>query len=348
MPSVTIDAGVLVTPPEYGSTDDAHRYIETLLEWRKLLDEPWVTIYMSERSSDALVCDGLYPFHPNLKKLFSVNGIVEYDVNTVNRVVETLLQQRGSSFETHFKVRDVLTEDLSIEPDILRLSAGDELQLDLARCLTLIAMLRHYCRESIHAHTLILRHAPRQVATVRAIIHEIEHDRDDLGALPTYPEVFDGDVLICDDFKGLIECFDEASILVNSTDNVGLETAVRIALYKSQIERGGNPDWDDLQGLRIGREFFRSAKEVCGAAGGVLPKRILRAIVETLNKENMSAVHALKISSHGNDRPRLRGTDGAMRRDIDRNHHLHYWSCSNGIVELASVNFPHDNFWIPE
>ena len=348
MPSVTIDAGVLVTPPEYGSTDDAHRYIETLLEWRMLLDEPWVDIYMSEKSTDALVGDGLYPFHPNLKKLFSVNGIVEYDVNTVNRVVETLLQQRGSSFETHFRVRDVLTEELLVEPDILRLSAGDELQLDLARCLTLIAMLRQHCRESIHAHTLILRYAPRQVATVRTIIHEIEHDRDDLGALPTYPEVFEGDVPICDDFKGLIECLDEASILVNSTDNVGLETAIRIALYKSRIERGGNPDWDDLQGLRIGREFFRTAKAVCGVAGSVLPEKILRAIVETLNRENMRAVHTLRIGPHGNDPQRMRGKDGAMRRDIDRDHHLHYWSCRSGVVELASVSYPHDDSEIPE
>ena len=54
MPSVTIDAGVLAAPPEHGSADDAHRYVETLLDWSKLLDEPWVAIYMSERASEAL------------------------------------------------------------------------------------------------------------------------------------------------------------------------------------------------------------------------------------------------------------------------------------------------------
>ena len=191
MPSVTIDAGVLAAPPEHGSADDAHRYIETLLDWRKLLDESWVAIYMSGGASEALFADGLYPLRDNLKKLFAANGIVEYDVNTVARVVDTLLQLTPS-FETYFRVRDVLVEKLSTEPDILQLSAGKELRSDLARCLVLIAILRLHCRDSIRDHSLILRHAPRQVVNVRAIIHEIDHYRDDLSALPTHPEMFEG------------------------------------------------------------------------------------------------------------------------------------------------------------
>ena len=252
MPSVTIDAGVLVTPPEYGSADETHRYIDTLLEWSKLHDEPWAAIYTSERASDALLDDGLYPFHHNLRKLFASNGITEYDVNTVHVVVNKLLQQHEPSFETHFRVRDILTEGLSTDPDILRISAGGKLQSDLTRCLILIAILRQHCEESIRAHFLILRHAPQQVINVRAIIHEIDHDRDDLSALPTFPEMFEGDVPICDDFRGFIECLDGASILAGSTDNIGVEAAIRIALYKSRLERREDPDWDDLRGLRMG------------------------------------------------------------------------------------------------
>ncbi len=48
MPSVTIDAGVLAVPNEHGSADDADRYVKTLLDWRTLLDEPWVAVYMSD------------------------------------------------------------------------------------------------------------------------------------------------------------------------------------------------------------------------------------------------------------------------------------------------------------
>ena len=347
MPSVTIDAGVLAVPSEESSVDAIHRYVDTLLDWHQLLEKRWVAIYMSTQASEALFADGLYPLRNHLKNLFAANRVERADSNTVAIVVDALLQ-RTPSFETYFGVREVLTEKLSTDPDTSRLAAGNTLQADLDRCLILIAILRRYCGESIRAHSLILRHAPSQVVTVRVIVHEVDHDRNDLSELPTCPEMFKGDVLICDDFRGLVQCLDESSIFVNSTDNVGLETAIRVALYKSRLGRGEIPDWDDLRGLRIGRDFFRSAKEVCGVAGSVLPKRLLRAIVETLNRENMRAVHALRIGTHGNDPQRMRGTDGAMRRDIDRDHHLHYWSCGNGIVELASVNYPHDNYWIPE
>jgi hypothetical protein len=343
--SVTIDAGVLAAPPEYGSADDVHRYIETLLDWRKLLDEPWVAIYMSEEASEALFADGLYPSRDNLKELFAANGIVEYTVKDVAIVVETLLRLTPS-FETYFRIRDVLAERLSTDPDILRLSAGSNLQSDLARCLVLIAILRQHCRESIRDHSLILRHAPRQVVNVRAIIHVIDHDRDDLSALPTHPEMFEGNVLICDDFRGLIECLDESSILASSTDNVGLETAIRIALYKSRLERGEDPDWDDLRGLRIGGSFFETVKMLCRDQASSFRAKVLRAIIETLDGENMAAVHVLRTGSGGGDPQRMRGADGAMRRDIDYEFHLHYWQCDDGTVELASV-VTHNDFTIP-
>ena len=160
MPSVTIDAGVLAAPPEDSSVNAVHRYIDTLLDWRKLLGKRWVAIYMSTRASEALLDDGLYPLRNNLRNLFAANGIVHADFNTVATLVDALLQLTPS-FETYFRVRDVLTEELSTDPDILRLSAGDKLQSDLARCLTLIAILRQYCGESIRAHSLILRHAPK-------------------------------------------------------------------------------------------------------------------------------------------------------------------------------------------
>ena len=346
MPSVTIDAGVLAAPPEDSSFDAVHKYIDTLLDWRNLLDKQWVAIYMSARASDALFDDGLYPLRNNLRNLFVSNGMVYADFNTIATVVDTLLQLTPS-FEDYFSVSDVLTDRLLVDPDILKLPARNALQLDLVRCLILIAILRQYCGDAIRDHFLILRFAPEPVVTVQAKIELIEHDRDDLNELPMCPEVFDGKVLICDDFRGLVKCLDESSILVDSKDTLELETAIRVALYKSRLDRGKDPDWDDLRGLRIGCYFFDTVKAVCRATRS-LPGKILRAIVETLDGENMAAVHALRTGRHGNDPQRMRGADRAMRRDIDRDHHLHYWSCRSDVVELASVSYPHDNFWIPE
>ena len=89
--SVTIDVGVLAVPYANCAKDDAYQYVDTLLEWKQLLDEPWVAIHMSERASEVLFDDKLYPLRGHLKKLFNAHGIVEYDVNTVARIAEQLL-----------------------------------------------------------------------------------------------------------------------------------------------------------------------------------------------------------------------------------------------------------------
>ena len=344
-PCVTIDAGVLAAPHLTSNASDVHRYVETLLDWSKLLDEPWVAIHISERAPRALVEDGLYPLRTQLKELFNEHGVVEYDVNTVARIAEQLLRVTPS-FETYYRVKDVLSDQLETLPDVLRLTTHDGLQSDLARCILLIAILRKHCSQPPGGHSLILREAPKQVIHVRAQVLYLEHDRDDISTLPSPPEFFEGDVLACDDFRGLIECLDEAAILVGASDNPGIELAIRIALYKDSIAQGESPDWSSAMNSRIGAKFRESCQQCCADQGDALPPKILRSIVETINRQNLSAVHALRTGPGANDPQQMRDKDKAIRRDIDREFHLHYWDCEDGTIELASVAY-HNDFSIP-
>ena len=343
--SVTIDAGVLAVPRVDCARDDAFQYVETLLDWSTLLDEPWVAIYMSERASESLCADGLFPLRKQLGQLFNAHGIVEYDVNTVARIATQLLAITPS-FETYYRVEDVLSEKLDTDPDVIRLTTHDGLQSDLARCITLIAVLRRHCSQPLGGHSLILRQAPRQVIQVRAQIHELEHTRNDIPALPCPPEFFEGEVLVCDDFRGLIECLDESAILVGAADNRGIELAVRIALCKYANAQGDAPDWGGVIVPTIGLKFRELCQRVCANQGYSVPPKILRSVVETIEGHNLGAVHALRTGPGGTDPQRRRGSDKAQRRDIDREFHLHYWECGDGTVELASVVY-HNDFLIP-
>ena len=345
-PSVTIDAGVLAVPRDDCARDDAVQYVDTLLDWSKLLNEPWISICMSERASESLVVDGLFPLRDKLSKLFNTHGIVEYDVNTVARIVTQLLSITPS-FETYYRVKDVLQENLATKPDVIRLTTHNGLQSDLARCITLIAILRKHCSQPLGGHSLILRDAPKQVIQVKAHIHELEHSRDDIPVLPCPPECFEGDVLVCDDFRGLIDCLDESAILVNASDDLGIEFAVKIALLKNAIVQGDYLDWDDTIPPVIGFRFRELCQQVCVDQGDSVPPKILRSIVETIEGLNLPAVHALRTGPGGNAPQRMRGSDKAQRRDIDREFHLHYWECADGTVELASVVY-HNDFSIPE
>mgnify|MGYP006995565008 CR=1 FL=1 len=345
--SVTIDAGVLAVPYQAGTEEDVHRYVETLLDWSNLLKERWLAIYMSDRASEALLDDGLYPLRDHLSQLFTAQGIVEYNVNDVATIVDRLLQLTPS-FQTYFSILDVLTEGLSTEPDILRFCSGKKLQSDLARCIVLIAILRQHCQNLICDHSMILRYAPGKTVRVRSLIHVLEHERADLRTLPVPPEHFEGDVLVCDDFLGLIDCLDETSILRKATDEIGIETAIRITVYKSRLALGTVPEWDNVPEYRVGHAFRLSLQRI--ELTKQLVRKLLRAIVETLEQTNMASTHWLRTGLGGNDPQRVRANDQAKawRRDIDRDYHLHYWYCEDGIVEIASVSFPHDDFSIPE
>ena len=301
---------------------------------------------MSKRASEVLDKEGLYPFREQLKKLFSEHGIVEYSVNDVARITDQLLQITPS-FETYYRVEDVLSDQFETNPDVLRLTTYNGLQSDLARCILLIAILRKHCSQPPGGHSLILRQAPRNVIQVRAQIHELDHERDDIPTLPSPPEFFEGDVLACDDFKGLVECLDEAAILAGASNNPGVELAIRIALFKDGITQGEVPDWGGALNSRIGAKFLKTCQQCCADRHDALPQKILRSIVETINGQNLRAIHALRTGMGANDPQRMRDTDKAFRRDIDREFHLHYWDCSDGAIELASVVY-HNDFSIPE
>lgn len=345
LPSVTIDAGVLAVPPVDCSHDDAFQYVDTLLDWSMLLDEPWVAIYMSERASEVLMDEELFPLRNHLREFFNRHGIVEYSPNDVATIVEKLLSLTPS-FETYYRVKDLLSEHLETDPDIIRLSTHDGLQSDLARCITLIAILRKHCSQPLGGHSLILREVPKQVIQVRAQVHVLEHTRDDIPDLPCPPEFFEGDVLVCDDFRGLIDCLDESAILVGASDDLGIELAVRITLFKNAISQGDSPDWGGVIVPAIGSKFRELCQQVCSDQGDSIPPKILRSIVETIKGHNLPAVHALRTGPGGNDPQRMRGLDKAQRRDIDREFHLHYWECADEKIELASVVY-HNDFSIP-
>ena len=346
MPSVTIDAGVVAVPQPSCTDDEAYEYVRTLLDWSKLLDEPWIAIYMSERASEALIKDGLFPLRDQLRELFQTHGIIEYGVKDVATIVDRLLKITPF-FETYYHLKDVLTDHLETEPDILKLTTFDGLQTDLARCVVLIAILRKHCLQPLGGHSLILQKAPKKVIKVKAQVHCLEHERNDIPDLPSPPQIFEGDVLVCDDFRGLIECLDESAVLIGASDNLGIELAIRIAVFKNALIQGEEPDWGTILVPEIGTEFRETCQQCCTGKADFLPLKILRSIVETVRCDNMRAVHALRTGPGGNDPQLMRGDDKAWRRDIDNEFHLHYWECSDRIIELASVVY-HNNFSIPK
>ncbi len=347
MPSVTIDTCVLAAPPSSADRLAIIEYVETLLDWKKLLSEPWVAIYMNEKSAEAMIESGVYPLRQALRRLFSEKGILEYDANTVCLLVDELLRLTPS-FETYFALKDILITDVATAPNLLGVHTDIRLSTELARSLVLIAILRSHCRKPITDHNLVVKPwAGTTLVQVQALVHDVEFYRDDMNPLPKPPEIYQGDVLVCQNFRELILNLDELAIWRSAEDVIGLELATKIAVYKSRIHQGQEPNWDEITGFRFGCEFYAYQVSSCQANPENFVDRLLRSLVETIDNQNLADVHALRTSNSGNAPQRMRGQDKAWRRDIDREYHLHYWGCSDGMIEFATVAV-HNMFEIPE
>ena len=349
MHSVSIDPGVLAAPTLQAEVDEVYNYVHTLLDWQQLLEEPWVSIYLSERSSEVLVEEGLFPLRDALKNVFEAKGVVEFDVNTVALVAESLLQLTPS-FEAYFRVKDVLVEELETHPSLISLTVGEKMAADLGRSVVLIALLREHCKSVGKNHNLILKSSPESgIISVSALIHDIEHERDDIEQWPVIPEVFEGSVIACHHFRGFIQCIDENTVWRTATDEIGKEVALRITVYKSRLARGLDPDWEDVPCFQFGGQFLEIADRVCAANMDELVSKLLRSMSETIESLNMVATHSLRKDRSGGAPQKQRKLDQARawRRDIDNEYHLHYWECDSGVPEFASIG-PHNDFSIPE
>ncbi len=345
LPSVTLDASILIVPDVNCGAEYAYQFVERLVSWSQLINKSAFTIVMSEKASESLATDNLFPLHSQLSALLSANNIVEYDAPTLNTIVTKLLTFTPT-FESHFGMVDVLSEDLELCPDIRQFSSHFSIQSDLARCMTMIAVLQKFATVSCSSHLLVLRNAPTQVVRVTANIQFIEHSRNDMPTLTGGAESIEGEVKVCTDFQGLIKSLDESAILLAATDDRGVTFAIQAALFKEFEIQSEFSDWTQIKTPEIGREFRELCHQICAELGPATPNKILKSIIETVKGRNMSKVHALRRSGGGNEPQRLRGSDKAQRRDIDRDLHLHYWECADGTIELASV-VHHDNMSIP-
>ncbi len=232
-------------------------------------------------------------------------------------------------------------------PDLLSIHTGPDLSSELARIVVIIAILRSCCHNPVLDHSLIVKPwNGSTVVHVNAQIHDIESTRDDLLVLPNPPEFFEGEILTCQNFREFVLSLDEEAIWNTAANEVGLILATKIAVYKYRLERGLEPEWDAIQGFQFGNEFYQRMRDCEHGGSQGLVERTLRSICETVDQQNMRAIHPKRTGSGGGDPQEIRGQDKAWRRDIDREYHLHYWECVDGMIEFASVG-PHNMFDIP-
>lgn len=347
MPSVTIDAGVLAVPSAEATPAQLTEYVETLLDWQRLLDERWIPIHMSERAAEALSDDGLYPLRDQLQRLFAAHGIVEYTVNDVLQVAYSLLQLTPT-FEDVFSLKDVLAQKFTTDPDLLLATdVPPHLAADLERCIILTSVLRNCCEKFTTEHFLIVRpHSGVSEIQVEAVVEYLEHSRDDVEGIPAPPEYFRAQLSLSQNFRELLSAIDEVAVWEAAETDDDAKRAVKLAVYKARIEEGLEPAWEDIPDFTFNKKFVESANKCFAANAHSLIAKVLEVMADTLDDRKLSLTHPLRTGPGGDDPPRTRNGDTAMRKDVNYQYHLHYWLCEDGTIEFGSV-VVHNDFTIP-
>ena len=342
----TFDVSVLVLPSNGNDCESTSGYVESLLCWKQLLDASLAEFFLSAYACEDLFEADCFPLRTHLGNLLSNHGLAErFDANTLFSFVDFLLNKL-SHIESLHCIDYVLLRQFSTEPDVLHaVKENSALCEHRKRMIVIHALLHEHC--SVVNHPLVLPQEFRQPVVIDSILEDIDHRRDDLSMFDELPCRFGGEVHVCHDLASLVQCLDDA-ILLRDADNVhAVAVAIRLAYWKKNLKDTKPFEWSLAPEFGIGKDFHSSYKDLNPSADIVL--KILRAAVATLEDE-IRHTHHLRENRSGNSRVRRRIGDQAQawRRDIDEEHHLHYWKRSDGFVEFANVAFPHDNFAITE
>jgi len=346
MLNATFEPRLFAPPFDTPTSAVVHNYVSSLLHWTSVQGSSHVCIFVTRGTTNALILSNLYPLRPWLQNLLLQTAVVEYDANTVARLAETLLE-RSSELEYVTGVNDLLIESLQMDPDVFSAEGSKELRAESEKAAVILAILRTCASDPSSAgfFLVVSSECPARLLSVCCSLPLVEHSRSDLGGLPAPPEFFRGGAALGHTLNDCVLALDEVKIWMTAACSQDLVTAIKVAICKSRDSRTMAADWEALPHFRLNAGLFASAT-ACGAiSNSSLAKSTLRSIVETIENLKLADTHPIRCGMGPNEPDKTRGADRAMRRDINRQFHLHYWHCPDDAKEIACV-VPHNDLYI--
>lgn len=344
MIDLTLLPCVFAVPDVSEGRDAFEEYLKTLLDWKVAMGLVSVRTSISYRTVSLLFETDAYPVHQHIVSAFRSFGIVEYSANDCTQVVNTLLS-RARHLEEVTGIQDVCHTEASFVPDIIALQR-EQFKEDIIRVFLIVSIIQEHCDSTRLNHFLALKKLPQQCCEVKvdATIELMDPDSID-GCSP--PFATSQTIKVCENLTGFLTSLDPVVIWDISEDTVAIQLAVKIAWYKDRIENDCMPDWNRPLPFEIGKSFLKTVDECGFHHNRTRIRMLLAAIVDLLVRRNLRRVHALRNGPSGSETRKIRGSDKGMRRDLDREWHLHYWEMPDSVPDLAAV-VPHNCFDIPE
>jgi len=318
---------------------DFEEFLEDLLAWRSIEEVAWCDVFQSARTAEALFDAGRYPLWNDLELAMRHLGLSEnYQAKDIVNLVDGLLT-RLQLMEDRVQIGAVLMDPFSVSPS--RVAPLEiSLQAHFDHVLSLVATgetvgfipsVPNYIANRVYDKATGHVDVAGQIA-----VWETTHPRAPEIQLPLK---LAARVLLTMSRSDVERSLNIPALCTACCDEGLFKGLLEIAV--SQV--GG--DTVDAMEWTFGKTFFSSARALHMFSDPTKTRGLVETCVDTILKRNLAQVHRIRENLGANSLPRKRSAAFALRRDIDHEFHIHYWS-DDRTCEFARV-VVHGDFTIP-
>lgn len=341
-----LDAFVLACPPSEAGEEGFRKYILNILSWKDLRVAKWTTIYISKKTYEDLAKTNSYPPWGALKRSISTFGIEDVQPKDVVDIVNGFLE-KSAILEDVLKIDDILFEDVECSsPEHYR--SRHPVFVEHYERLVMLACLRIILISIPEFKQIMISLNSGEKVLEINLCGRISYCQyyEEVKGYPAFPITVAGSFYVCNSPQVLDLCVNPCDIWTSGHSEDVFRKALEVFVYQQEQNAGSNTNLLENKPYRCRGEFFLSLERLNFTNNPTKLRKLFRACAETIIGLNMQATHWLRTGEGGNSPQRLRGQEGAWRRDIDDEYRLHYWQTEEG-PEFASIVI-HNDMNIPE
>jgi hypothetical protein len=309
-------------------------FIENLIDWKKLIDLNWGSVFKPIETFDILFKHNLFPYIDTLKELVDKYNIDYIQPEEIDKIVNAILNKLPH-IEDHCEIFDILIDKDNFSDIENRNEDFIYLLKKIATILKIDCILN---KKNNNENIIISNGLKDPLIKFDALISLIDSKHQIDLPLAINVEFFH----FCN-FKLFCSKIEPAIIVMNAQSDMCIKMAVYIKLF--QVDPSCDYIYEEkTPNFVLHESFFQSLRNLNFHIDESKINLLLRSLYEEVLNINMKDTHELREGkSGGSNQISHKGYLG-WRRDIDYEYHLHYWRKGEELIFTDVV--PHNNFKI--
>lgn len=327
-----IDPYIFAFDKDTFTKDQLEEFIENLIDWKRLIDLNWGSVYKPAETFDVLFKHKLYPLVTGLKELVDKYNIDYIQPEEIDKIVNSVLTKLPT-IEDYSKIKDVLIESDNLE---IKSKRNEDFIHLLKKLVTILKIDCQINRKRESGHIILSKELTNPLIKFDALISIIdaEHNID-------LPLALNIEFYHFVNFKEFCSKIEPAIVWINAQNDLCVRMAIYIKIYQHD-EAMNYINQDCEPNFILIDNFFKSIHVLNFQNEPSKIDSLLRALFEEILHLNMKDTHELRVGKSGGAKQiEYKGFKG-WRRDIDYEYHLHYWKKGDSIIFTDVVS--HNNY----